>query len=255
VLDIAFLLNYSVAMRAIFIADAHLKKPDDLNYRTLCSFLQSITGNTDLLVIAGDFFEFWLGDSPEAFPHYHEALESLKAVSRAGARIVYIEGNHDFHLGAYFRHVFSAEVYPDETAIEVDGRRIYLCHGDLINSNDYSYMALRFIFRNPLTRLLAKVVPCSFPAWVAKRLGDHSKGKHTTVAEKWDASGLIREFARKKLAEGFDLVVTAHYHRPFIEDLGEGKTLLALGDWITQFSFGEMVDGKLNLRRYTSDIT
>lgn len=241
-------------MRAIFIADAHLKKPDDLNYRTLLRFLQSITGNTDLLVIAGDFFEFWLGDSPEAFPHYHEALEVLKAVSRAGTKIVYIEGNHDFHLGDYFRRDFSADVYPDETAVEVDSRRIYLCHGDLINRNDYSYMALRFIFRNPFTRFLAKVVPYSFPAWVAKRLGDHSKGKHKTVAEKWDSSGLIREFARKKLAMGFDLVVTAHYHRPFIEDLGEGKTVLALGDWITQFSYGEMIDGKLRLKQYDATV-
>lgn len=241
-------------MRAIFIADAHLKKPDDLNYRTLCSFLQSIAGNSDLLVIAGDFFEFWLGDSPEAFPHYSNALEALKAVSRAGTRIVYIEGNHDFHLGGYFRKEFSADVYPDETAMEVDGKRVYLCHGDLINRGDYGYMALRFIFRNPFTRFLAKVVPYSFPAWVAKRLGDHSKGKHKTVAEKWDASGLIREFAGNKLAEGFDLVVTAHYHRPFVEEFGDGKTLLALGDWLTQFSYGEMVDGELSLKRYTADL-
>lgn len=48
-------------MRTIFLADAHLKAPTDRNYRLLLRFLDSLKGNTEILFIMGDLFDFWLG--------------------------------------------------------------------------------------------------------------------------------------------------------------------------------------------------
>ena len=236
-------------MNVIFIADAHLRNPDDLNYRTMLRFLREFPANVDTLVIAGDFFEFWLGDSPEAFPHYKPALDELEILTRKGVKLLFFEGNHDFHLGKYFRTAFNAEVFPEKAEIIIDGKRTFICHGDLINRYDYGYLALRFIFRNPLTRMLAKIVPSAVPAFIARKLGKHSKEKHKTVEAKWDYKQLVRKFAAARFKDGFDLVVTAHYHRPLFES-SEGKSLLALGDWITQFSYGQWLDGELTLKTY-----
>jgi UDP-2,3-diacylglucosamine hydrolase len=241
-------------MNIIFIADAHLRNPDDLNYRTMLRFLKEIPAGVDTLVIAGDFFEFWLGNSPEAFPHYKPALDALEAVTRNGVKLLFFEGNHDFHLGRYFRTAFNAEVFPEKADITIDGKRFFICHGDLVNRADYSYLALRFLFRNPLTRLLATILPSSVPAYVAKKLGKHSKENHKIAEAKWDYKQLVRKFAATRFQERFDIVVTAHYHRPLFE-MHEGKTLLALGDWITQFSYGEWIDGELTLKTYQPDKT
>jgi UDP-2,3-diacylglucosamine hydrolase len=119
----------------------------------------------------------------------------------------------------------------------------------MINRSDHGYLALRFIFRNPLTRMLAKILPPSLPAFIAERLGKHSKGNHKAAEARWDYKPLVRKFAAARFAEGFDNVVTAHYHRPLLESSG-GKTLLSLGDWITQFSYGEMINGELTLKTY-----
>ncbi len=240
-------------MHTIFIADAHLRSPDDRNYRLMLRFLEEIPGKADMLVIAGDFFEFWLGDSPGAFPHYQPLLDALARVTSQGVKLLFFEGNHDFHLGSYFRTAFNAEVYPDSAAITIDGRRLFICHGDLINRSDSGYLALRFIFRNPLTRLLAKILPASVPAFIAARLGKHSKGKHSATSARWDVRTLVRDFAAERFAAGFDTVVTAHYHRPFLEKSG-AQTLLALGDWITQFSYAELIDGDLTLKTYEEPI-
>ena len=239
-------------MHAIFIADAHLRSPDDRNYRLLLRFLKELPGKADMLVIAGDFFEFWLGDSPDAFPHYKPVLEALETVTEKGVKLIFFEGNHDFHLGSYFKRAFNAEVFPDKADITIDGKRLYICHGDLINRADYSYLALRFIFRNPLTCLLAKILPSSVPTFIAERLGKRSKGNHKAAATRWDYKQLVREFAAARFEDGFDTVVTAHYHRPLYEQTG-GKTLLALGDWITQFSYGEWIDGELTLKTFEPD--
>jgi UDP-2,3-diacylglucosamine hydrolase len=239
-------------MNAIFIADAHLRNPDDLNYRTMLRFLGEIPASVNMLVIAGDFFEFWLGDSPEAFPHYKPVLDALETVTQNGVKLLFFEGNHDFHLGRYFRTAFNAEVFPEKAEISIDGKRLFICHGDRINRADYEYLALRFIFRNPLTRMLAKMLPPSVPAYIARKLGKHSKENHKTAEAKWDYRQLVRKFAAARFAEGFDIVVTAHYHRPLLES-SDGKSLLALGDWITQFSYGELINGELTLKTYQPD--
>lgn len=239
-------------MRAIFIADAHLGNPSDQNYQRLLRFLAELPGRTELLVIAGDFFEFWLGDSAGAFPHYQPVLDALATVTGSGIKLVYLEGNHDFHLQGYFRRAFNADVFPEATTLELDGRTLYVCHGDLVNQADYGYRALRGLFRNPLTRLLARILPPAIPAWIADRLGRHSKGQHKATASRWDVPQLVRDFAARRFAAGADVVVTAHYHRPFMEDHA-GKRLVALGDWITQFSYGEWCDGELTLKTYTPE--
>lgn len=239
-------------MRAIFIADAHLGKPSDHNYQLLLRFLAELPGRTDLLVIAGDFFEFWLGDSATPFPHYRPVLDALAAVTGSGIRLVYLEGNHDFHLQGYFRRTFNADVFPEATTFDLDGKQLYVCHGDLVNPADYGYRTLRGLFRNPLTRLLARILPAAVPAWIADRLGRHSKGQHKAAAARWDVQQLVRDFAARRFAAGADVVVTAHYHRPFMEAAG-GKRLVALGDWITQFSYGEWRDGEFTLKTYPAD--
>lgn len=239
-------------MRAIFIADAHLGNPADNNYRLMLRFLEELPGKTEILVIAGDFFEFWLGDSPEPFPHYKPVLDVLATLVAGGIKLIFLEGNHDFHLQRYFRKAFDADVFPDGTSLVLDGKKIYVCHGDLINMADYGYRALRCLFRNPVTRRLARILPATVPAWIAVKLGNHSKGKHKAAAAKWDSMQLARDFATDRFAAGYDAVVTAHYHRPFTEE-SNGKCLLALGDWITQFSYGEWCDGRIALKTYQPD--
>lgn len=236
-------------MHVIFMADAHLRNPDDPNYILTLNFLAELPESVEMLVIAGDFFEFWLGDSPEAFPHYRPVLDALERLTQKGVKLLFFEGNHDFHLGGYFKRAFNADVYPDKAEITIDGKRLFICHGDIINRADYAYMALRLVFRNPLTRLVAKKLPYSIPAFIADRLGRRSKGKHKASEAKWDYRRLVKEFAAARFAEGFDTVVTAHYHRPLLEN-DNGKSILALGDWITQFSYGEWIDGRLELKSY-----
>jgi UDP-2,3-diacylglucosamine hydrolase len=237
-------------MHAFFIADAHLKRPTDANYQLLLRFLREIPPGTDRLFIMGDFFEFWLGDSPLPFPHYRPILDELQSLTDRGVELYFFEGNHDFHLGGYFGSSFNARVFPDATELIMDGRRVFLCHGDLINRADHAYLLLRFIFRNPLTRLLARIVPPAFPAWIAVKLGNHSKGKHQTATVKWDYQALLKGFAAERFRAGYDVAVTAHFHSPLLEQSGD-RTLLALGDWISQFSYAEWRDGSIELKTYS----
>lgn len=239
-------------MRRIFIADAHLRKQTDDNYRMLLRFLSTLEGNTETLYILGDLFEFWIGYRRPAFPHYQPVLEQLLKLSNLGTRIVYFEGNHDFHLGPYFTETLLAEVHPGPAMVTIDGKRVFLCHGDQINRRDYGYRLLRTMLHNRLSRMLVPLVPVRLASFVAEHMSRQSGKKHVSRRSSWDYPSIIKGFAAEEFSLGCDTVVCGHFHLPFLERSGpEGnRTLLSLGDWISQYSYGEWIDGRLSLKTF-----
>lgn len=240
------------SMRRVFIADAHLRNPSDENYRLLLRFFTELKGTTKTLYILGDLFEFWVGYQESVFPHYQPVLRSLEELRASGTEIVYFEGNHDFHLGRFFTETLQATIYSNPAILNLDGRRIYICHGDQINSNDRSYLFLRFLLRSRVTRTLFTQIPSPIVTRVAKHLSLRSKRKHGERNSKWNYETLLSNFAEMRFRDSCDAVITAHYHYPLLTTTKDGrkKTLLSIGDWITQYSYGELTDGKLSLHRY-----
>ena len=245
--------RYSTAMRKIFIADAHLKRETDANYRRLLEFLAGLAGNTETLFILGDLFEFWIGYRTVPFTHYFPVLEELQRLVAAGVEIVYCEGNHDFHMGPFFEETLRARVFRGPTTVELDGKRVYLCHGDQINARDYGYRLLRFLMHNRLAGASVPLIPPAFISIIAERMGRQSRRGHDQRRFKWDYPAILRAFAAARFREGYDVVVAGHFHLPLLETAtdGTGGTLLALGDWITHFTYGEWADGKLSLKTFT----
>jgi UDP-2,3-diacylglucosamine hydrolase len=239
-------------MRKVFIADAHLRNRGDENYRKLLDFLAGLQGNTDTLFILGDLFEFWIGYRQVPFTHYLPVLEQLRQLVSSGTELVYFEGNHDFHMGPFFKETLKAQVYRGPATFSLDGKTVYLCHGDQINRNDIGYLLLRFLLHNALTGAMVPVVPVKLVTAIADRMGRMSRHGHPQRRLKWDYVTILRDFAAARFSEGYDAVITGHFHTPLLEKSsnGERRTLLSLGDWITHFSYGEWMDGELSLKMF-----
>lgn len=239
-------------MRVVFIADAHLRQPEDRNYRALLTFLAGLEGKTDLLVIVGDLFEFLIGYPVRDFPHYRPVLDGLLSLKAAGARIIYHEGNHDFHLGSFFIETLGAEVHSGPAIIDLDGKKTFICHGDQINRGELSHRMLRALFHGPLVKALIPIVPARFACFIADRLGRRSVDGRAKKKRRVDTRALlIRDYAAEWFGKGCDAVVTGHFHLPFLETSDSGRhTLLSMGDWITRYSYAECLDGEFSLKSY-----
>jgi UDP-2,3-diacylglucosamine hydrolase len=237
-------------MRALFLADAHLNNPDDPNYQYLLSFLEGQLGRVDTLVLLGDIFEFWVGYRHTVFAAYIPILELLDRYRRKGTQLVFVEGNHDFHLGAYFRDHLGARVLPEGGGIELNGQKVFLAHGDLANPEDRGYRVLRRILRSLPVRLLIRILPPDLVWDIAARASRQSKlSRH-----KKDRRGPIREILLKYAlaikSRGYRVIVTGHFHQPFHEIMDDHE-LVALGDWINQFSYAVCEDGRFELKVYS----
>ena len=240
-------------MRTIFLADAHLVSPDKQNYRLLMRFLRDLEGNTETLYIMGDLFDFWLGFPSNPLRQFDEVLVALQSLVRSGCRLVYFEGNHDFHLGAIFRQCLGAEIHPGPAVISVQGRQLFLCHGDQINRRDRGYRLLRLLLHNRLSAALVNRVSPLFALRVRAWLQRTSRAGYQAKLQRWDYRAIIRSFARSVRKEGCDGLVTGHFHLAFCEELdGSPFVILSLGDWMEQFTFGEITAGTLSLKTYPS---
>lgn len=240
-------------MRAIFLADAHLCVPSDPNYQTLLNFLDEQCGKTDMLVLLGDIFEFWIGKAT-VVDAYVPVINLLERMYRQGTKLVYVEGNHDFHLGPVFTDRLACQVLPESGSIEFDGKKIFLAHGDLANPEDKSYRRLRTFLRSSLIRTLLRLAPNRLTMAIASRGSKNSRSNAAERRRRWPARDILRPYAEAILSKGYQALVTGHYHQPFHEKLGDGEHI-ALGDWITQFSYAVYENHAFTLKSYTPSAT
>lgn len=241
-------------MRTIFIADAHLVTPSDRNYRLLLQFLHELKGEATELFILGDLFDFWLGFPSNPFRQHDALIEALFALKQSGCRLVYFEGNHDFHLGPVFSDQLAADIYTGPAELSVQGRRLFLCHGDQINRDDHGYRLLRLLLHNPITKLTLRMFPPSLALTIKERLQRRSRAGYQAKTDRWDYRRIIRSYADSIRQQGCEGLVIGHFHLAFSEELpGSHFTILCLGDWMHHFTYGEMVDGKLLLKSYLAE--
>jgi UDP-2,3-diacylglucosamine hydrolase len=240
-------------MRTIFLADAHLKDQADDNFRLLLRFLQELAGNADSLYIMGDLFDFWVGFPSHPLRQYDEVLDALEHLAASGCRLVCFEGNHDFHLGGIFSRRLKAEIHTAPIIREIQGRRLYLCHGDQINRADYRYRMLRLLLHNPLAAAAVRIIPPSLALSIKEKLQRSSQSRYHLTSARWDYHEIIRKFASEAMQKGCSGLVTGHFHIAFCEQLKDTAfTILSLGEWMEQFTYGEMQDGELRLMTYSA---
>ena len=239
-------------MRAIFIADAHLVSPDDTNYRQLLSFLRTLEGELDTLYIVGDLFDFWLGFPSHPFIQYNSLLDALEQLVVRGCRLVYFEGNHDFHLGPIFSQRLQAEIHTGPAIECVQGKQLYICHGDQINKDDHLYLLLRFLLRTGIVAASIRHFPPSWAEKIREHLQRRSQAGYHAKTARWDYRQILLDFGRQLQHQGCDGLVAGHFHLALCENVSETSfTVLSLGDWMEQLTYGEMLDGELRLMSYS----
>lgn len=208
-------------MKIVFIADAHLKGLEDPNQKRVVEFLDSL-GAIDRLVVLGDLFDFWTGYNRVVERNYRPTLEALVRLKERGAEIVYIEGNHDFSMGAFFTGTLKARVCPDHLVLDLAGKKYYLSHGDAVGMTA-GYRLWRSFLRSPLFSVTAAVVRPASVWSVALYLSERSRHRHNKKASDYNATEeRLREFAARKISEGMDGVVMGHSHSSGVHDISGG---------------------------------
>ncbi len=235
-------------MKAVFVADAHLDGSDSEGRRYLLRLLHSIHGNVDELFILGDFFDFWFTGQNGVYPGFSDIVGQLLKMRRAGTDITIFEGNHDFFLSDYFGP-HGIRVIPDGVVIDLNGKRVFMSHGDTIDTSKGGYLFLRRLLRSNLIYRFQKGLPSPILWSISRAISKMSRSCEEPSSD--ELNGMIKMFAMKNFAEGIDAVILGHYHSPRFERYvidDKVKTFVVLGDWIHHHSYLLYEDGTFTMQ-------
>ena len=237
-------------MKAIFLADAHLRHPDEAAYRDLLEFLELLPADLDYLFLLGDIFDFWCdsGKPPAVYKNLLAALKRASAVKGRGLHL--FAGNHEISGGSLLSK--NGLVWHErELIIRLDGLSLYLAHGDLFNREDYGYRLWRALLRAHPTRALIARLPPRLLQRLAATLSQSSRGRKKNRRQLVPAPVYRR--AARILRNGREAVIIGHYHQARRETFvlnGETRQLLMLGGWENERAYLELANGRFTFRNF-----
>ncbi len=222
-----------------FIADAHLSDRDAGRQKMLIDFLELHRGEMERLVILGDLFDFWFGFPGHINPAYRPLCDTLLSLTEDGVGLIYLEGNHDFSMGSFFTERLGGEVYTGHHSLDLDGRRVYLAHGDMINPSDVFYHLYRRLLKNramyAFIRRLGPERAAKVKGVLSQRAWMHREGSFSAKPLPYEEA-----FVREQCGQGTDVVILGHFHRPCeltVSHEGRHCTYYNVGDWVDHYSY------------------
>lgn len=238
-------------MRTYFFSDVHLglgsREQEKAKEDHLLAFLDAIFPTTERLFIVGDLFDFWFEYKTVIPKGFHRTLAALQKFTDAGKPIDFLVGNHDCWMGDFFEDEIGATVHRQPFELTIEGKRIFLHHGDGLADNDLGYKLIKPVLRNRfnvwLYRWLHPDIGVRLAKGSSRTSRDYTSGKHYGEEE-----GMIRE-ATNKIGEGFEVVIMGHRHKPIAMTIGKG-TYINLGDWITYNTYAEFSNGSIELKTW-----
>ena len=241
-------------LRTVWISDLHLGTPG-CQAEALLGFLRAV--ECDTLYLVGDIVDGWQLRRSWHWPQAHsDVVQKLLRKARKGTRVIYVPGNHDEFARRYVGHNFGGIDVVDECIHElVDGRRLWVTHGDLFDgviqcakwlayTGDRAYeLALRVNrwFNVARGRL-------GLPYWSLSRYLKLKVKRAASYVGDFE-NAVVRE-ARKRGVHG---VVCGHIHHAEIRDV-DGVLYCNDGDWVeSRSALVEHLDGRLEILHFGLD--
>lgn len=227
-------------MEAWFLSDIHLKTAEERNGKILLRFLRSLREEDPAqmhLFLLGDIFDLWVGGHTYFAKKFWPLVDALVDLKKAGAKITYIEGNHDVHVEGFFEKKLGAEVFVEAQHYLLDGVRVRVEHGDLINLQDEKYLKYRSIIRNPYIKPLGNIVPGQVWEYLGYRASKKSRARTSEYANRNTDQliQMIRQHAEKVYPEKpFDIIISGHMHvfdDHQVQIQGHSVRSINLGSW------------------------
>jgi UDP-2,3-diacylglucosamine pyrophosphatase LpxH len=242
--------------RTLFLSDIHLGFRH-ARARELNEFLAGVEAET--IVLVGDIVDAWsLARRAYWSPEHTQVVRTLLARQRAGARLVYIPGNHDASLAMLAQMLRGQfEVHREWVHRTARGERLLVLHGDQFDGVVHcapwlqqlgDFMHGRTVgvshFINNVRRRFGK------PYWPLTERLKLSLGVSARYILRFEEHA-----AAHARAEGYDGVICGHIHRANLRTLG-GTLYANTGDWVESCSaLTESEGGELSLLRWPHGAT
>ncbi|GAB3424001.1 UDP-2,3-diacylglucosamine diphosphatase [Niabella aquatica] len=240
-------------VEVVVISDLHLGTYAS-RAREFTAYLKSIEPR--LLVLNGDIIDGWQF-SKRYFPPTHiAAIKEIFSKLTRGTRVVYITGNHDDVFRKYADLELGNFLLADKIAIEVNGKRTWIFHGDVFDHT--SSRQAKFLGKlgsNGYAMLLGFNRAVNF---FMQLFGKEKLSLAKAIMQQFNKRVIKIDEYEQKIAEiaiekNFDTVICGHIHQPRKRTVTNGKgsvCYLNSGDWVENMTSLEYYNGEWQIYHY-----
>lgn len=240
-----------------FLSDLHLGAPymkdSRENERRIVSFLNSISGKAKTIYLLGDILDYWYEYRYVVPRGYVRFFGKLAELSDAGVRIVWLKGNHDIWIFDYLPEELGIEVVDGYIIEEINGKKVFLSHGDGLGKLDPKFKFIRGMFRNRVCQWLFSgihprwTVPFAYNWSAHSRKGGEERGIPDELLLK-NLRDFVVDYHRSH--PEVDYFMFGHIHILSREEIEAGCEMIVLGEWIHTFSYARMNERGLELLKW-----
>ncbi|MCX7948076.1 MAG: UDP-2,3-diacylglucosamine diphosphatase [candidate division WOR-3 bacterium] len=222
-------------MDIYLFSDAHFgfSKDETEKFQKYKALMDKVKKSAGKFIIIGDLFDFWFEYESVIFSNYFSVLAELYEVSKH-VETIYIAGNHDLWIGKFFKNL-NIKTVIGTYELPVNGRKIYIAHGDDLKFR----IKTRDILRNRLLTFLFKQIHPDIGIKIAKFVSKVSRKAHNSYPLS------IPEWLWKYVEiKNIEILIVGHLHSPIYEERN-GRKVACIGDWLNHFTYGVIKDNKL----------
>ena len=238
-----------------FVADTHFqtrRTPGESERRArFIRFLDSLPAGCTLYLL-GDIFDFYFEYRTVVTKRYFDLYGALRRCRDRDISLHFLGGNHDYWVGDFLTGHLAMTVHRNEILLSAQGRKLVCVHGDLVIPRDYGYKILKSVLRNRLVIGAARWIHPDIMDSIARGVAVGSRNM-SSPSQKKRAAQMADEAFKSFFSRGNDIFIMGHVHAP-VHDIRDERDFMIVGDWVENFTYGRLKDGKLTLGRFTDDM-
>lgn len=241
--------NLEKGKKVYFASDFHLGAPDEETSRKretkIVKWLDLVKKDAAAIFLVGDIFDFWFEYRHSVPKGFIRFLGKIAELSDSGISIIFYTGNHDMWMSDYFPVELNVKLERVPKDYIIEGTSFHIGHGDGLGPGDKTYKVLKKIFANRACQWLFQWLHPNLGMGIAKAWSKQSRAHNTEADENFDPDNewILTYCKNHQQTSSFDYYIFGHRHLPIDYPLNENSRYINLGEWITQFNYGQF-DGK-----------
>jgi UDP-2,3-diacylglucosamine hydrolase len=242
-----------MASKIYFASDFHLGVPDKESSlereKAVVRWLDMVAQDAEQIFLLGDVFDYWWEFKHVVPRGYTRLMGKLAELTDNGLPIHFFIGNHDIWTFGYLEEELGMKVYRKPVQIELQGKKMYIGHGDGLGPGEWDYKIMKAVFHHRLSHWIWSRFHPNFSVGLGQYFSRRSRMAHSEGDQAFHGDNeYLTQFAKSVLEKDyFDYFVFGHRHLPLEIELGGGSKYINLGEWVNERSFGVMEGGILKL--------
>jgi UDP-2,3-diacylglucosamine hydrolase len=237
-----------------FASDFHMGAPSLEASREreqqIVDWLDHISKDAQCIFLVGDIFDFWF-EYKQVVPKGFIRLQGkIATLSDSGIDIYFFLGNHDMWMKNYFAEELGVTMIPNELELDIDGKILFVAHGDGLGPGDRGYKFVKKVFRNKFCQFLFSCLHPRIGLSLAQYFSNKSRIHTGTKDDNYDGkeSEWLYQFSKERLkASPVDYFIFGHRHLPMVIQVSTAR-YINLGEWMNYATFATYNEGELDLK-------